>query len=228
MVVVSRFCCVAAQVFPDLDSETRVNITGLGMVQGRLAGGDYMYRAFRGLPFAEPPVGPRRFQPPVPKLPWAPRVLQAGGYGDMCTQRWPRDRGLKHGTSSARPDSEDCLVLDVYTPRRNASRPPPTDGFPVWFFVHGGANEGGNAGGGLFAPDGMFANNLDEVVIVTAQYRLGIFGWLGSRELQQHTADGSAGNFGLQDQRMGLEWVKQHIAAFVSRTNSTRSIFIRI
>ena len=125
---------VAAQVFPDLGGETLVNLTGLGMVQGRLAGGKYMYRAFRGLPFAEPPVGELRFQPPVPKQPWAPQVFQAAGYGDMCTQRWPRDRGLKHGTSSARPDSEDCLVLDVYTPRRNASRPPPKGGFPVWFF----------------------------------------------------------------------------------------------
>ena len=85
-------CSAAAQVYPDLDSETLVNLTGLGMVQGRLAGGKYLYHAYRGLPFAEPPIGALRFQPPVPKQPWAPEVFQASGYGDMCTQRWPRDR----------------------------------------------------------------------------------------------------------------------------------------
>ena len=55
---------------------------------------------------------------------------------------------------------------------------------------------------------------------MTAQYRLGIFGWLGSRELQQHTTDGSAGNFGLQDQRLGLQWVQEHIGAFVRMFNA--------
>ena len=81
--------------------------------------------------------------------------------------------------------------------------------------MHGGANEAGSAGGGLFAPDGMYDNGHDDVVVVTTQYRLGVFGFLGSPELQRHTADGSAGNFGLQDQRMGLEWVQEHIRVFV-------------
>ena len=169
-------------MYPDLRSETQVNLTGLGMVEGVLSasGGKYLYRAFRGLPFAEPPVGSLRFQPPVQKRPWAPAVLDASEYGNMCTQRWPRDRGLKHGTSSTRPDTEDCLVLDIYTPRRNASRPPPKDGFPVWFFVHGGANEGGNAGGGLYDPHRLYSAGHDDVVVVTTQYRLGLFGWLGT------------------------------------------------
>lgn len=80
---------------------------------------------------------------------------------------------------------------------------------------HGGANEGGSASapawGSMFEPHYMYAAGFDEVVVVTVQYRLGLFGFLGSPDLQAETSDGSAGNFGLQDQRMALRWVQEQI-----------------
>jgi|EP01046_Picozoa_sp_COSAG06_P015693 hypothetical protein len=120
-------------VYPDVGAETLVNLTGLGQIQGVLAtqGTNYVYRAFRGVPFAQAPTGALRFQPTKPVEPWAPAVKDASQFGNICTQRWKRPK-RPSGTNF---DVEDCLYLNVYTPRRNASRPPPAGGFPVWVYM---------------------------------------------------------------------------------------------
>jgi carboxylesterase type B len=208
--------CLVAAVWSHADDDETVVTVAQGKIRGVLAssGSSYIYRAFRGIPFAEPPVGDLRFQPPQPKVPWHPALLPAHEFQSECTQRWPRE---KYPTG-AWDDVEDCLYLNVYTPRRNDSRPPPAQGFPVWLYVHGGANEAGSAiadgTGGLLDPHWLYADGYDNVVVVTVQYRLNVFGFLGGRELQASTSDGSVGNFGLQDQRLAMAWTRQNVASF--------------
>eukprot|EP01052_Picozoa_sp_SAG31_P005861 SAG31_NODE_264_length_18835_cov_7.543553_12_plen_650_part_00 len=225
LLLIHTLCAAFATAMPTVDRRglqsasedgTLIDLPLLGAVQGTLSseGSPYVYRAFRGIPFAEPPVGSLRFQPPVPKSPWRPKVLPAFQFKPMCTQRWPR---LKYPTGSW-DDVEDCLYLNVYTPRPNASHPAAKTGLPVMFYVHGGAYESGSAiadgTGALFDPHWMFAAGFDEMIVVTTQYRLNVFGFLGATEMQPFTADGSTGNFGLQDQRMGMQWIRQNIEVF--------------
>lgn len=220
LLVTFAHCCRAAPLPPD-DDDLVVELPSLGKLRGTLAsqGADYIFRAFKGVPFAEPPVSERRFQPPVPKKPWRPATLSALQFKSECTQRWPR---IKYPTG-AWDDVEDCLYLNIYTPRRNTSRPPPKEGFPVWFYVHGGAYETGSAiadgTGALFDPHWMYGAGFDDVVVVTTQYRLGAFGFLGGSEMKLHTSDGSAGNFGLQDQRLAMRWTREYISHFGGNPN---------
>lgn len=153
---------------------------------------------FRGIPYAQPPIGSLRWKPPQPLRPQGgtrPAVQPA----PTCLQAfvgWNR-------TEAERSD-EDCLYLDIRTPRvtRRAR-------LPVLVWIHGGANWGG---GGDWAIDSGLADR--GLVVVTVQYRLGVFGFLSHPQLTRESAHAASGNFGLQDQIAALEWVKRNIAAF--------------
>jgi len=163
--------------------------TPLGPLQGEEAGG---VRVFRGVPFAEPPVGPLRFRPAVPVKSWtAPR--DATHFAASAMQ--PGEPGVEH--------SEDCLYLNVWTP---AGKGP----HPVYVWIHGG----GFTGGYSFAPmfDGaMLAQQ--GIVCVTVAYRLGVFGFLDLAPLLGPEYAGSANN-ALRDLMAALEWVQQNIESF--------------
>jgi para-nitrobenzyl esterase len=122
------------------------------------------YRSFRGIPYAEPPLGELRFAPPKPKASWAPQALDATDYRHNCLQ--PPDLiGIPQPRDTL---SEDCLFLNVFTPA-NAS---PTSRLPVFFWVHGGGCAGG--GGNESRLNGTFNAALDSnVVVVTINYRYG-------------------------------------------------------
>jgi carboxylesterase type B len=164
-------------------------------------------RRFLGIPFAAPPVGSLRWRPPAPVVPWQ-GVLEASDYGSPC----PQVASL-FGTAS---DNEDCLFLNVWTPDPAPSAPRPV---MVWF--HGGSNQTGSAGdliplgiGGRFY-DGRELAETHGVVVVTANYRLGPFGFFAHPELaQEDAAHPYAGNQGLLDQRAALQWVHDNIATF--------------
>ena len=150
--------------------------------------------SFLGIPFAKPPVGTLRFTPPTPAEPWKD-VLNATQFAPGCPQicKLPSLMCPTH-------QSEDCLYLNVYIP----DKLPPPSGFPVYTFIHGGSyNEGA---GGCTAYNGReFAKH--DVILVNMNYRLGALGWLS------HT-DKIKGNFGLQDQRLALQWVQDNIRSF--------------
>ncbi len=176
-----------------------------GDVQGHMAGDS---REFLGIPFAAPPIGPLRWRPPAPVIPWQ-NVLQASAFSPACAQL----ASLQSGAS----ESEDCLYLNVWTPNPAPSKPRPV---MVWF--HGGANLTGSASDIVPFPDipghiydGHVLVEEHDVVVVTIQYRLGVLGFFGHSALAgEDSSYPFAGNQGLLDQRAALEWVRANIAAF--------------
>lgn len=177
--------------------------TVAGRVRGRVERNGRV-AVWRGVPFAAPPVGTRRFAAPSPVEPWA-GVRDAAEHGRVAVQP-PRLRPgpLKVWLGARRSRSEDCLNLAVWAPatRADALR-------PVVVWIHGGSFLTGT--GSLFDPSELVVDG--EVVVVTINYRLGVFGFVDF-----HDALGEdervVANAGLLDQRAALEWVQDNIAAF--------------
>jgi para-nitrobenzyl esterase len=153
---------------------------------------------FRGVPYAAPPVGPRRFQPPAPVEPWT-EVLECRSYGATAPQAAGGiERMLGAGSI---PADEDCLFLNVWTPGLDdAAR-------PVMVWIHGGGFQTGS--GSVPWYSGSRLASAGDVVIVTINYRLGALGFL-------HLGDEvpGSGNAGILDQVAALQWVRDNIAAF--------------
>lgn len=162
--------------------------TNDGLLRGTTGSG---VREFFDIPFAAPPVGALRFQPPQPVTPWT-GVRDATQQGPACVQFTP------NGIEPSRPASEDCLYLDIYTPR--SARPGAR--LPVVFWMHGGAN---SMGSGVLYGGQRFADAAN-AIFVSVNYRLGALGYLD--------LPGLTGNYGLLDQIQALTWVNQNIAAF--------------
>ena len=191
---------------------------GVSMVSG----GTY----FLGLPFAAPPTKHLRWQPPQPLKPWT-HIIDASNFRPACAQL--------HDWSGRTDNSEDCLYLDVYTPKDNFDmnwqREGPTSPYAVLLFIHGGGFTSGDSAGpasrdknGTQVPgsvlfNGTYLSQKHDVVVVSINYRLGVFGFLGSKELEQRTLNtygksAGTGNYGIQDQRAAMKWVQDNIAAF--------------
>jgi para-nitrobenzyl esterase len=193
----SAWTVVAATVYAALP--TRIQ-TQSGLVEGATSANGKV-RVFEGIPFAAPPVGNLRWQPPQAVPAWegvrkatvfAPRCMQAPIYSDMVF----RDSG----------PSEDCLYLNVWSPANSADAK-----LPVMVWIYGG----GFAAGGSSEPrqDG---SKLAEkgVVVVSMNYRLGIFGFFAHPELAKESPQHASGNYGLMDQASAIDWVHKNIAAF--------------
>ena len=162
---------------------------------------------FLGIPYAKPPLGDLRWHEPVPITPWS-GLRDATSFGAPCAQpdlgAWNRH--------DAETGKEDCLFLNVIVPEWPATRP-----LPVMFWIHGGANEGGTASSALYK-DGTLVNH--GVILVTVNYRLGIFGFLAHPELTADSAHHASGNYGLMDQVLALHWVHDNIARFGGDVNN--------
>jgi len=149
-------------------------------------------RWFRGIPYAAPPVGTLRWRPPQVASPWTGE-RDATQPGHLCPQ-------LPEAFADLGSIEEDCLTLSVTTPLDADPRDPR----PVMVWLHGGG--GTNGGGSLFDPRRLVVDG--DVVVVSINYRLGIFGAFGLPGLE------GAGTFGLQDQRAALAWVRDNISEF--------------
>ena len=172
--------------------------------QGKAKGktiNDGKVNAFLGLPYAAPPVGDLRWKAPEPPAKWKGE-RDATKFGAHCAQNHVFDDMV---FQDAGP-SEDCLFLNVYAPADATSK----SKLPVMFWIPGG----GYSGGGSNEPrhNGDFLP-LKGVVLVTINYRLGIFGFLATSDLAKE-ANGAAGNYGLMDMVAGLQWVKANIKEF--------------
>lgn len=169
-----------------------------GAVEGQMEGG---LSAFKGIPYALPPVGQARWTPPSPMPPFA-GVRKATDFGPACFQPKPQLSNLYAGDPM--PMSEDCLTLNIWTPTgaRNA---------PVFFWIYGGALSGGASRDPLYDGTRLAQKG---IVVVSINYRLGVLGWLACPELSKESSLGVSGNYGLLDQIEALRWVKRNIGAF--------------
>ncbi|MCV7383367.1 carboxylesterase/lipase family protein [Mycolicibacter longobardus] len=160
--------------------------TGSGLLKGTVA---LDHRLFQGIPYAAPPIGPLRWQPPAPMPAW-PGVRDAAEPGPWCIQP---------DTADVDPISEDCLTLNVWTPTGSAAEP-----LPVMVWIHGGSFMRG--AGDIYHAQRLAVRG--RIIVVTINYRLGALGFLADPAL------GEAGNYGLADQQAALRWVRDNIGEF--------------
>ena len=159
-------------------------------------------RAFLGIPYAAPPVGPLRWKPPAPAAKWT-GVLQATSFGSRCMQPHLYDDMFFRDPGP----SEDCLSLNVWTP----AGAQPGSKLPVMLWIYGGGFTTGSTSeprqdGAHLATKG--------VIVVSFNYREGIFGFFTHPELAAESPDHAAGNYGLLDAVAALQWLQTNIAAF--------------
>lgn len=174
-------------------AHARVVATESGQVRGVMRNGTL---EFRGIPYAAPPTGARRWALPQPPAPWS-GVRDADQFGAACPQE------ARYGLTDASGD-EDCLTINVSVPPDLA----PGERLPVFVWIHGGAFVGGSSN--LYRLDRLVTRG--RIVVVSMNYRLGTLGFMPHPAFE--TPGKLNGNYGLEDQRAGLRWVQRNIAAF--------------
>ena len=197
---------VMAQADGATPDPTRV-MTADGALRGQVAG---PVMAFKGVPFAAPPVGPLRWREPTPVRHWQ-GARDALAYGAPCAQA---DMGWN--SNVAAKSSEDCLYLNVWTPVHH-DKP-----LPVMIFFPGGAYHGGSAEGLSMIEPSYDGGKLAArgAVVLTANYRLGMFGFLAHPELSAESAHHVSGNYALMDNIAALKWIRANIAKFGGDPNN--------
>ncbi|XP_066255175.1 uncharacterized protein [Euwallacea similis] len=150
------------------------------------------YNAFKGIPYAQPPLGDLRFASPVKNSPWSD-YWNATAEANICIQ----------GSGDAVRGSEDCLYVNVYAPQN-------AENLAVMVWIYGGAFTSGDSTYDSYVPDFFLDEN---VVLVSFNYRLGVFGFLSTEDQV------ASGNFGLKDQVLALKWIRENIAHFGGDSN---------
>lgn len=168
---------------------------------------DSEVRVFKGIPYAAPPVGDLRWHAPHPPEEWS-GVQTANAFGSTCMQDPPPPGSFYQLEffEQIEPMSEDCLYLNVWTAATSAD-----ELRPVMMWIHGGAFRQGS--GSMPSFDGTTLAKKG-VVLVTVNYRLGVFGLLAHPDLTAETLHRASGNYGLLDQIAALQWIRRNIAAF--------------
>ncbi|HOY77174.1 MAG TPA: carboxylesterase family protein [Hyphomonadaceae bacterium] len=162
--------------------------------------------AFKGIPYAAPPVGAMRWKAPARAAKWD-GVKDASAYGPICMQKMPNpDNGI-----GQYPASEDCLTLNVFTQDLSQAKR------PVMVWIHGGGFVNGSGSAELYDGSQLAKHG---VVVVTLNYRLGRFGSFAHPLLTREAAGGPVANYGMLDMVASLEWVKRNIGAFGGDANN--------
>jgi para-nitrobenzyl esterase len=162
--------------------------------------------AFKGVPFAAPPVGDKRWQAPQPPMPWT-GVRKAAAFGPSCIQTVVAERKpwtyefMTHGEVS-----EDCLFVNIWTPAKS-----PSERKPVFVYIYGGGNNEGSGMVPVYDGEGLASKGL---VVVNFNYRVGVLGFLTHPALSQEAPYHASGNYGLLDQIAAVKWVHENIAGF--------------
>lgn len=178
-------------------ASSQVIETTAGLVQGTEDGALAIYK---GIPFASPPLGDLRWRDPEPSTPWS-GIRSADKFSPVCPQlgSYPKD-------APAEATSEDCLYLNIWKPLVTTE-----EKLPVMLWIHGGSLRNGSASIPLYAGDQLARHG---VIVVTANYRLGVLGFLAHPDLTKESRNQSSGNYGLMDQIAALTWIQQNISAF--------------
>ncbi|MCQ2203538.1 MAG: carboxylesterase family protein [Bacteroidales bacterium] len=184
-----------------------LNIEG-GQVQGVFADDHQDVYVYRGIPYAAPPIGELRWKEPQPVVAWeGVKIADKFGHPGYQSVHYPGGYTTEWGYGDEAPQSEDCLYLNVYT-----KAPGKVDKkLPVALWIHGGGYREGWGSEPEF--DGQEWANKD-VVLVTINYRLGIFGFLTHPALDAESPHGVSGNYGILDQIEALKWIRKNIEQF--------------
>ncbi|HVZ55564.1 MAG TPA: carboxylesterase family protein [Chitinophagaceae bacterium] len=178
--------------------------TAYGTVAGYQEGG---LSIFKGIPYAQPPVGPLRWQAPRPPRSWSGvrRCLNFSA-SPMQAKPVPFMMWTREFIAPPEPLSEDCLYLNIWTPARKS-----TERLPVLVWIYGGGFVSGSAACAIYDGASLARQG---VVFVSLNYRVGAFGFLALKELDRESRQGTSGNYGLLDQIAALKWIRRNIAAF--------------
>ncbi len=174
-----------------------------GLISGDISGSSSI-AVFKGIPYAAPPVGDLRWRAPRPVAPWQ-GIRKTDQFSASCVQNIVTERKpwtfefMTHGEIS-----EDCLYLNIWTPAKSAA-----EKRPVLLWMYGGGNVEGSAAVPVYDGEGLAKKGL---VVVTINYRLGVFGFFTHPELTKESD--TSGNYGILDQLAALHWVHENIAAF--------------
>lgn len=179
-----------------IDSQTIVE-TAYGAVQGA-PGRRNDVMVFKGIPYAKPPVGPLRWKDPEPPETWE-GIRPANEFGPVGPQL---DTPAIQATGL--PMDEDCLYLNIWTPDTEKAN-------PVLVWIYGGGFQEGTSADPNFDGENLARKG---VVVVNFNYRLGVLGFLATRELSAESGHGASGNYGFLDCIAALQWVHDNIAAF--------------
>jgi para-nitrobenzyl esterase len=173
-----------------------------GLISGK-SGNNPEIAVYKGVPYAAPPVGNLRWRAPQPVVTWE-GVRKAEQYSPTCMQpERPHDSVYYPGFE---PISEDCLYANVWSPAKSAK-----DRLPVMVYIHGGGFRVVSGSEKFFDGEALAKRG---VIVVTFNYRLGVFGFLAHPELTKESDQHASGNYGLLDQIAALRWVQKNIAAF--------------
>ena len=167
----------------------------VGSIEGNPRSGNGIL-SFKGIPYAQPPTGNLRWHSPREMVGWK-GTLNATAFGSSCYASTDFEPYYT-------PPSEDCLFLNIWSGAEYA-----TEKRPVMMWIHGGGFQFGGSAQSVYDGSNLAGEG---VVIVTINYRLGVFGFLALPELDEE--DTLSGDFGLQDQQLALKWVKEHISTF--------------
>ena len=163
---------------------------------------------YRGIPYAAPPIGDLRWKEPQPVVPWqGVRLCDKFGHPGYQAVHYPGGYTTEWGYGDESPYSEDCLYLNVWTKASGQ----PDKKLPVALWIHGGGYREGWGSEPEFDAQEWGAK---DVVLVSINYRLGVFGFLTHPELSAESAHGVSGNYGILDQIEALKWIKKNIAQF--------------
>lgn len=192
MIVATLLSCFATAAF-----NNPINIVTIET--GSIEGEGSTVHAYKGIPYAAPPVDDWRWKPPQPALAWK-GIRQTKHFGADCWQ--PAEYPELQGNGM----SEDCLTLNVWTPATDT-----TAKLPVYVWLYGGGWRYGSASHPAFDGENMARRG---VIVVTLNYRMGLLGFLSHPQLSRASPTHASGNYGLMDQIAALEWVQRNISAF--------------
>ncbi|KAK0664158.1 Carboxylesterase 4A [Lasiodiplodia hormozganensis] len=197
-----------ASVLPRAAAQYPTVNTTHGYIRG--TGSEYRngVTVYKGIPFAAPPTGSRRWKAPSAPEPWTD-VLEATEFGPQCAQTYSSAGIFSTGKNTT---SEDCLYLNVWHPTYNDTSDLVSKKLPVYVWIYGGRFSGGSADVKTYDGSGLASK---DIVVVTLNYRLGSFGFLAHPDLSAESgAHNSSGNYGILDQQFALRWVQDNIANF--------------
>jgi len=178
--------------------------TANGKIEGYTQGD---IRIFKGIPFAQPPLGELRWKAPQPVMDWE-GVKQCKEFGPSPMQNTPQPFYCWTEEFIAKPEplSEDCLYLNVWTPAKSSQ-----EKLPVFVWIYGGGLSSGSANCDIYDGQEMAEQG---IVYVSLNYRVGVFGFMAHPELSAESGHNASGNYGFMDQLQGLKWIRENIAAF--------------